>query len=312
MLDTINATLYLNGQHLNNLQSFLENMQSKHVNFNTGKISYKGGIRNMLLTANENRVKIYGSLSKFYFGNNVQSLTHETLNLAVAQLSDMTGLPFDEAKINRLDLAQNISVEHSPASYFDYFGDRKYMHRLEQGYGLYYRNTTSERVFYDKTKDMLDNIDNLPIDLMSKHLLRFEVRDYGHKNICKRYQVPEMTLGMLCEPTTYYGLVSAWAAEYDKIDKYDAAPVFDDGVYRNPKQFCEQITYKGVQAMGGQAAVMSLVKQARLREVFHTPEQYFSLRRKVRGLGRIKNRQVVNPFIDEVSNKVLDLVRLSV
>ncbi|HEY9000793.1 MAG TPA: phage/plasmid replication protein [Mucilaginibacter sp.] len=312
MLDTINATLYINNNYLNKLQSFLETMQSKHTNFNTGKTTFKGGIRNMLLTVSEHRIKICGSLSKFYFGNNIQSLTHETFNLAVTELCEITGLPFCEAKINRLDLAQNISVEHSPSSYFDYYGERKYMHRLEQGYGLYYRNTTSERVFYDKTKDVIDNLETLPVNLISNNLLRFEVRDYGHKNICKRYQMAEVTLGKLCEPAAYRSLVSTWAAEYDKIDKYDAVPVFDDDVYRNPKQFCDQITYKGVQALGGQAAVMSLVKQARLRKVFHTTQQYLSIRRKVRSLGRIKSRQLVNPFIDEINTKVLDLVRLGI
>ena len=120
-----------------------------------------------------------------------------------------------------------------------------------------------------------------------------------------------MKIDKLCEPSFYMGMVSAWATEYDKIDKYMDAPVFDDDVYRNPAQFCAQITYRGIEAYGGYNKIMALVKQAKSRGVFKTNQQYMALRRKVRCLSNIPNRSVNNVLLDEMNTKVLDILRLS-
>lgn len=312
MIDTIHATLYLNWQNIKNIQSLLETMQSSHSNLATGKRSYRGGVRNFSIQVNENRIKLEGSLPKFYHGNNVQALTCDTIRLAIEELSDLTSLPIKEAQINRLDLAQNLSVSYPAASYYNYFGERKYMQRLEQGDGLYYRNTLGERVFYDKIKEISKSKISVDPLIITQNLLKFEVRDYGHKNICNRYRVSQMTAGVLCEPAMCRGMVTTWATEYDKIDKYDDIPQFDDAVYIEPAKFCEQITYRGIQSIGGFNDVMSLIKQAKLRGVFKSPQQYAALRRKMRSLGKIDNRQVENVMLQEVNAKVLDVLLLSV
>jgi hypothetical protein len=311
MIDTIHATLYLNWQKLNNIQSLLTTIQSRHDNLDTGKTSYRGGIKNLSVQINEHRIKFEGSLSKFHLGNNTHSLDAASTKLAIEELSDLTSLPIKDAQINRLDLAQNLSVKHPATSYYNYFGERKYMQRLEQGSGLYYRNTLGERVVYDKSKEQSKFKDITDPDLLAQKLLRFEVRYYGHRNICKHFDVPEMKFGQLCAPTFYRGLVSDWAAEYTKIEKNKDILLFNDDVYREPKQFCNQMTFKGIQAMGGLNAVRSLVKEARKRNVFRTTDQFHALQRKLRSLNMIADNSVPNRLIDEIDARVLDIVLLS-
>jgi hypothetical protein len=311
MIDTVHATLYINWQHINNIQKLLESMQSSHDNFNTGIRTYGGGLRNLRIKINESRIKVEGSLATFHHGNNVESLTHETAKLAIEELSDCLSLPMKDAQLNRLDIAQNLALKYQAASYYPYFGERPRMQRLEQGKGLYYRNTLGDRVFYDKTPD-LPKIKSIVIDANELKLTRFEVRHPGHKNICKQLNLPEVTLGKLCEPQVYRGLISNWGTEYDKIEKYQNIPLFDDDIYRNPAKFCAQVTYRGIQSMGGQNAIMSLIKQAKQRKIFSTHQQYTSLSRKVRSLGTIKNSEIDNPMLDEINTKVLEVLKFAV
>lgn len=308
MVDTIHATLYLNKAHIKSIQTLLQTMQSSYNDLNTGKKSYSGRIRNFSIQVNEQRVKIKGSLAKFYNGNNVQALNQETTKFAIEELSDLTSLPIKDAQINRLDLAQNLSVMYPARSYYNYFGEKPYMQRLEQGNGLYYRNTLGERIFYDKSIELKRSKEVIDSEIMAQNLIRFEVRDYGHKNICKRYNVSELNVGVLCEPSFYRGMASTWATEYGKIDKYRNLPLFRDEVYREPKQFCNQIFYTGIKELGGYNSLMSSIKEAKSRNVYETSDQYYALQRKIRSLNKIADKRVPNLLVDEIDAKVRDIV----
>jgi hypothetical protein len=311
MIDTFSGSLQFNHSNIQLIKPLLDQLQREHKDFEKSTKAYSGSIENLRVNVNEFGVRVEGSLSKFLQGNNVTSLTPASTKLAVEKLCDVTHLPMYEAQIHRLDFAENLSMDKPAAAYYGFLGERKNMQRLEQGYGLYYQNTLRQSVFYDKTKELIKSKAEVEPEILLQHLLRFEVRLYGHKNICKYFNVPEMKVEKLCEPSFYRGMVGAWATEYDRIDKYKDAPLFDDEVYRKPTQFCAQIMYKGIEAMGGYNKVMSLVKQAKSRGVFKTVQQYIALRRKVRCLNNIPDRSVNNILLDEMNTKVLDVLRLS-
>lgn len=311
MTDTVNASLKFNHSNIQLVQPLLGQLQREHKDFEKKTKAYSGTIENLRVKVNEYGVGVEGSLPKFLQGHNATSLNPASTKLAIEKLCDVMHLPMQEAQIHRLDFAENLSMEKPAAAYYGFLGERKNMQRLEQGHGLYYQNTLRQSLFYDKTKELIKNKADVAAEILEQQLLRFEVRLYGHKNICKYFNVPEMKIEKLCEPSFYRGMVSAWATEYDKIDKYMDAPVFDDDVYRNPAQFCAQITYRGIEAYGGYNKVMTLVKQAKSREVFKSNQQYMALQRKVRCLSNIPNRSVNNVLLDEINTKVLDILRLS-
>ncbi len=311
MTDTVNASLKFNNSNLQLIKPLLYQLQREHKDFEKNTKAFSGTIENIRVKVNEFGVGVEGSLPKFLQGHNATSLDPSSTKLAIEKLCDVMHLPMHEAQIHRLDFAENLSMNKPATAYYGFLGERKNMQRLEQGYGLYYQNSLRQSVFYDKTKELIKVKAAVDLEILQQQLLRFEVRLYGHKNICKYFNVPEMKIGMLCEPSFYRGMVGAWATEYDKIDKYTDAPIFDDEVYRKPTQFCAQITYRGIEAMGGYNKVMSLVKQAKSRGVFKSVQQYVALRRKVRCLNNIPNRSVNNILLDEINSKVLDVLRLS-
>lgn len=311
MTDTINASLKFNYSNIQLIKPLLDQLQREHKDLEKNTKAYSGSIENLRVKVNEFGVGIEGSLPKFLRGHNAKSLDPASTKLAIEKLCDVTHLPMHEAQIHRLDFAESLSMEKPATAYYGFLGERKNMPRSEMGHGLYYTNTLRQSVFYDKTKELIKSRTEVDPEILLQQLLRFEVRLYGHKNICKYFNVPEMKVGMLCEPSFYRSMVSAWATEYDKIDKYADAPLFDDNVYRKPSQFCAQITYRGIEAMGGYNKVMSIVKQAKSRGVFKSIQQYAALRRKVRCLSNIPDRSVNNILLDEMNTKVLDVLRLS-
>ena len=61
-----------------------------------GGCGYTGGLR---ISVTENRVRIEGSLSKYYYGNNTQTLTLAHAKEAIKRLGRQLNLPIDKADV---------------------------------------------------------------------------------------------------------------------------------------------------------------------------------------------------------------------
>jgi len=312
MLDSLGLLLPHNLTYDSSLKPILKNIQSCHENLETGDITYKGSIRNFVIAANQHGVKFYGSLAKFWFGNNVQTLNYETTKLALDELAELSGLPIHKALVYRLDVGENIVVNHPALSYYTYFGEKNNMERIPFKHGLTYRNKRRESVFYDKNIEIKKSKFKVDPKLLELNLLRFETRWKGHSYIASYFKVPQVTVQTLIEPTFYRLMISAWVTEYDLIGKYDDVPMFEDGVYRKPSEFTKQLALMGIRSMGGFINVMDQVKQANNRKAFNTTQQYIALKRKVRDLQTVRDRKVANVLLAEVNTKILDVLRYAV
>ena len=60
---------------------------------------------------------------------------------AIESISDNLHLPFQNANITRLDVAQNLLMKHPEDLYFKYLGQSQFYKRLEQPDGLYFNNS---------------------------------------------------------------------------------------------------------------------------------------------------------------------------
>lgn len=312
MWDTTNGCIYFNNSNMHQIKPLLNKMQSSTINYSAGTKTYSGNIGNMRIKVDEHKLRFSGSLSTLYFENKVQSLDLVSTGLAIQKFSDLTNLPMHEAQIQRLDFAQNLSMSKPAVSYYPLFGEAKYLERLEQGTGLYYRNKRRELVFYDKSKDLLRSKDVINSAFAKQKLLRFEVRLKGHRNICSYFNIPDLRMERLYDLSFYKSAVTAWATEYDKIEKYNDMPLFNDEVYRNPSQFIAQIMYKGILAMGGRERVVFMLKSAKKRGVFNTKAQYHALQRRLRSLNGINDQTIKNELIIEVNSKVRDFLLFTI
>jgi hypothetical protein len=97
-----------------------------------------------------------GSLTKFYLGNNVDTLTRKTAALAMEQLGDALHLNIALAKVTRVDVGMNIPTNHKVLEYYPYLLDAPYYQRT-QPYAntLYYTNQKRQIIFYDKGKEVI-------------------------------------------------------------------------------------------------------------------------------------------------------------
>lgn len=118
MYDTIGMFLgnnYLNeGLFINSKESY---------NKETGEITITGTLENLRIKKNGNNVSIIGSLPKFYFGDNIQTLSRKDTQYAIEKISDLLKLPIDESKIFRLDIGNNFIMSLPLQNYYTCLGE---------------------------------------------------------------------------------------------------------------------------------------------------------------------------------------------
>lgn len=182
---------------------------------------YLGYLDTLKVTIMDNCVKIkHSSLCKYFHGNNFKTLTREDTKKAIAQISDALHLPFDRAKVTRIDFAENMSMQCDEKLYYPYLGVSQYYDRFEQKNGLYFTNKKRLLVFYGKVNEQKAKKQPIPEEYKNQHLLRFEMRLL--KNPSKQLNLPQITADMLYEKKFYHELVHRWYNEYNSIQKINS------------------------------------------------------------------------------------------
>ena len=79
-----------------------------------------GHLKNMLIEINGSTLKIRGSLSKWYEGNNVYGMAFEKVKKVIRELGNALGVPLERAKITRLDIADSFNMKYKAELYIDH------------------------------------------------------------------------------------------------------------------------------------------------------------------------------------------------
>ena len=74
-----------------------------------------GHINGLRVSVTEKHVRVTGSLSKYFRGTNLDSLTLSQVEKAIKQLGKELGVPMIEADVERVDMAENLE---KPTDYF--------------------------------------------------------------------------------------------------------------------------------------------------------------------------------------------------
>jgi hypothetical protein len=137
---------------------------------------YDGWMKNLKILVTDTRVKISGSMAKFYTGQNLKNLGRTELALALDKMEEVLNLPIGESTITSLDIGNSLIVNSPPNQYLKYLGDCSGLDRLEQPSGINYRNKYWEICFYDKIKECLDKGTPIHSEWNGKNVLRYELR----------------------------------------------------------------------------------------------------------------------------------------
>lgn len=158
------------------VSSYLSDVKPTYVDRDTGELYAKGKLDGLDIKETSRGIKIKGSLAKYYFGNNLETLTRDQTKEAFDKMCDSLHLDINDAALSRIDIATNFIVSEPPQNYYSFFGDAARLNKSQQGSTLYFSNKSRAIVFYDKCKEAKAHKMDIPDEFKNKNVLRYEYR----------------------------------------------------------------------------------------------------------------------------------------
>ncbi len=302
MYDTVNFCLNTNYTGFSRGSSVQDKLSCiSEVYKKDGSAYLKANLGNLRVLWNGQGIFLSGSISKWFFGNNLQLLDSKGLVVAIEQLSDIFHLSFRKAKVMRLDLAGNLITDFQPLIYYPYLGDSRYYKRYVQSKSIYYNNTLRKKVFYDKIAECKSNREFMPKDFFGKNILRYELRYI--KNIGNQFNCIGVSLDDLCNNDFYLSLINLWEKEYKLIRKIKEMEHPNYTFIKTKKQLYQHAVLQSIQAQGGLENVFQYLKESKVKGDL-TRKQAFDIRQEYL---RVSEHPVLtknSELIVELDNKV--------
>ncbi len=226
-----------------NVSRYLSKVDQNYIDRITGELFEKGKLDGLDIIEFSRGIKIKGSLSKYYFGNNFETLTREQTKDAVQRISDSLHLDVREANLSGIDFATNFIVTEPPQNYYSFFGDASRLNKSIQGSTLYISNKSRAIVFYDKCKEAKAHKMHIPDEFKNKNVLRYEYR-------LKRIKKKQITLEDLYSKEIFYWLIDEWLHSYQDIRRIPRM--------RIKKEMREMINLKAFEMQGWKLFIQQL------------------------------------------------------
>jgi len=252
------------------------------ISKNTGTKFFGGKIRNLRIKLNNNSISIQGSLAKFYFGNNLCTLSYDQTIDAIIELEACLGLSLEDAIVRRIDLACNLIMENVPCSYYVFLAKGGFLKRREDDNGLYYRNNNRAILLYDKVQEQKTGKNQLVAHVKKLNLLRYEFRLKRSGEIAHRLNLQKPTLKSVI--TNYDNLVELWRKSFDLIYKDIEFEIPEEDVFKTPTKFKNYLALQGIKRCGGFSSVINMIHEAKARRIFSHANHGTNLKSCVKGL----------------------------
>lgn len=196
------------------------------------KLPHPKGRSSWNIVAHTDAYVIEGSLAKWYFGNNIQTLTLAQAKKAVRDLGVALGVgdAIFNAKVNRVDFSSVVCTELTPLYYFnlmDYLNG--FRRSLKDGETtLYYDRATRDKVVkaYDKTLEAIHSGMEISQEFRGENVFRFEVVYYTsevNRVFKKQKKLTEVTLKDILTERAFNHFADTWLGYYEKIHKLNNA-----------------------------------------------------------------------------------------
>lgn len=278
------------------------------VNHLPGSEYVSGYLGDLKITARPNSVRVSrGSLCKWHFGDNYQTLDRRGAQVAIEHLSDILHLPMAEADVTRLDFGTNLIMKHPVSAYLGHLGALRYYKRNEASDGLYYLGYGKGLSFYDKNRERASAGEPIPGLYAGRDVLRYEMR--YTEQIPKQLKRPYVTAADLYDRTFFDGMLHRWRDIYKAIQKInDITPDFSMITKKS------ELNRLGVLALvekyGGQQKFIGHIKTACATGVL-TKKQAHDLRDAVNDACSLRpGTTSTSEFIAELDKKIRDAVKL--
>lgn len=178
---------------------------------------YSGTLNNLKCIYSERGIRVFGSLCKYNYGYNFNTLSKRETSNTIGRLTDQLGFDIYKAKCSRIDFSTNFNMIHNVTKYYPYLLLLSRFKRHIQPDSLYYNQAGKNLVFYDKIKEAKAKRVPIPNKYKGTNLLRYELR-LKSQEIKKQFN-RVILLEDLASDEVYNHLVKVWESYYNAIDK---------------------------------------------------------------------------------------------
>lgn len=296
-------TLWIDSPITSNVLSNLSRVQESR-NLVTHEITYKGFLNNLRIKVTSRGTSISGSLPKYYFGNNLNTLNKELTNIAIQKLSDDLHLPIKKALVFKIEVGTNFLMEKPIKTYFISLGETTYYERIEYRKGLLYKNQKRALVFYDKLADLRRHRENIPQEFLDKNLLRYELK--LTQRLANQLKEDIIIGEMLYQKKFYNSLSEKWRKEYfllSRINKINVLGV-KSTTFKSVKNIDKFLAVLGLSTFG-EKQILCLFEQLK-NELSKTQKCRF--RKRLKELSHDKYLTEPDESLMELDSKVQQFV----
>ena len=262
----------------------------------------RGNAKNMVIRRNANSITVQGSLPKYQYGNNLQTLQRVDGGLIIDELSDLINTDLSKARLQRVDFSTNIITEHKPQYYYRFLGHLTRFYRHSDNSSLYYNQGCKNLLFYDKIKDAKAKQMPIPKQYQNKNVLRYEMRLLKQ---VKKFFKRDVLANDLINKQLYNYLLDKWYEYYKEIEKQKSKINIMSNQITSPKDFDKQLLIGLVQSLG-YSHIDDVIEQMKTMKVFNQKEYYSRLKSKYRRLSKVDICD--EDVISEIDMKINEVV----
>ena len=305
MIDSIK--LWISAEELTSIDLMAElplklNSISTTTDDKTNRIIIKGYLNSLFVIITENGVTISGSLSKYYYGNNMYTLSFSEIKSAFKMIENQLGITIEKARVQRLDISENFIVDNPVYNYFSYLGELTYYKRQEMNNGIYYNGSNQTILFYDKVHERKLKREKVLDCYIGKNVFRYELR-FEHR-LGKLFDRKALYMSDLIDALFFSELVKRYMDQFQKIYKHKSLIHYSELQINDRSQFWRQIKLRGIKELGGESVLLQTVKQARKDKAFKSKMHATRITQEIKRLYMNNPFTEVNTLVKELEQKI--------
>lgn len=252
-------------------------------------IIVSAALGNLCVEFRESGTSVRGSLAKFYFGHNVDTLIRPVVKDALDEICDAINRNVADAIVTRIDFAENYELSSDLSDVFGALGDKSGWRKSElrqSGEGFSYRAVSFPRrelLFYRKKPELKSKREDPDlIARVSDNMLRIELRITSGIAKYLALDGEKVKAVQLYDTAFFSRLVRAHEGEYRKVQKRKVLRITQTDQKLTPRRLQKELAAIGLQVRGFSnifAALRSARKEGTIKDT-----QFYKLGASIRDL----------------------------
>lgn len=279
--------------------------------YKNGYTFYSGFLNNLKVKINmQDIVLIEGSLTKYYFGNNIKHLHTEEIGYAFQKLEDEIHLKLDDAEVKSIEFGRCFFMNDPIVNYIKDLGDAdSYTDFGRYRNSITYFKRNQKLLLYDKLKECKMKRVKIPDFAKDNYVLRVEIAllnrlpDFFERN--------KITIELLRDTSFQSELLYFWFNEYRKINPLESLNFMPGFEPNNPRELKNAILYKGLESFGGKERFNNELDRIRARLIRNNnwsnsyDTAHYRMRAEVRKISKYQSYFEFSNLLDELDRKMI-------